>query len=93
MSDVNVDPGDGEVTTDPSSEGQSPINVTQTVNQAQAQSNTQQQQQQQGFTPVAVTPFIAGQTQSMSGPSILIPLDSHVQAQGLLAQLQALLGL
>jgi hypothetical protein len=91
MSDVNVDPGDGSVTTDPSSSGMDGgITVNQTVNQAQAQSNAQQQQQQ-GVVPVLVTP--TGQTQVMGTPSVLIPLSTHSQAQALLAQFQALLGL
>jgi hypothetical protein len=92
MSDVNVDPGDGSVTTDPSSsETEGGITVNQTVNQAQAQSNAQQQQQQQGVVPVVVTS--TGQTQVMGTPSVLIPLSTHSQAQALLAQFQALLGL
>jgi len=93
MSDVNVDPGDGTVTTDPSTGTSGGLNITQTVNQAQNQDQAQQQQQQQGPTPVVVTLVVAGQVQTQGTPSVLIPLSTHVQAQGLLAQLQTLLGL
>ena len=96
MSDVNVDPGDGTVTTDPSfgsgSPGGTEVNVNQVVNQSQAQAAAQQQQQQQGPVPVFVTPF-AGQSQSQSGPFVLLPLGTHTQASALLSQLQSMLGM
>jgi hypothetical protein len=92
MADVDV--GDGTTTSDfPDGVDGSGIKVNQTVNQAQAQANTQQQQQQQGLVPVVVTPVVGAQNQGMSGPSILIPLDTHTQAQGLFSQLGTLLGL
>jgi hypothetical protein len=91
MSDVSVE--DGSVTSDGSSgDGGEGISVNQTVNTLQNQDQQQQQQQDQGFQPVFVSPF-AGQGQFQGSPHVLIPLSTHVQAQGLLAQLQGLLGL
>lgn len=70
-----------------------PVNITQTVNQSQATSQNQQQQQNQGLlSPVTVTPT-GTQTQAMGTPSVLIPLTTHSQVQGLISQLQSLLGL
>jgi hypothetical protein len=91
MSDVSVE--DGSTTSDVPSLPRSGLNVTQTVNQAQAQSNTQQQQQQQQEQPV-LTPVVtpqSGQLQFQSMPTVIMPATTHAQAQGLLAQLQALL--
>jgi hypothetical protein len=88
MSDVSVE--DGSTTSDVPSLPRSGLNVTQTVNQAQAQSNTQQQQQQQPVLTPVVTPQ-SGQLQFQSMPTVIMPATTHAQAQGLLAQLQALL--
>jgi hypothetical protein len=88
MSDVSVE--DGSTTSDVPSLPRSGLNVTQTVNQAQAQSNTQQQQQEQPMLTPVVTPQ-SGQLQFQSMPTVIMPATTHAQAQGLLAQLQALL--
>jgi hypothetical protein len=90
MSDVS--PEDGSVSSDfPDGHG-APINITQTVNQDQDQANLQQQQQGQGTPPFfgATNP---SQVQFLNSPGILIPAAAHAQAQTLVAQLQALLGL
>jgi hypothetical protein len=91
MSDVSVE--DGSVTSDGSSgDGGAGISVNQTVNTLQNQDQSQQQQQEQGFVPPFLTPT-GGQFQFQNTPHVVIPLASHVQAQGLFGQLQALLGL
>jgi hypothetical protein len=94
MSDVSVE--DGSVTGDiPAGSfgggGGTEVNVNQVVNQSQAQLAAQQQQQAQGPVPVFLTPF-TGQSQFQGSPFVLLPLSTHTQVQGLLAQLQGMLG-
>jgi hypothetical protein len=102
MSDVSVE--DGQVGPSFADDGfgregfgreEGPIRVTQTVNQAQANNQSQQQQQNQGqLSPVSVTPTgTQNQNQTLGTPSVLIPLTTHTQVQGLISQLQSLLGL